>query len=485
MPRTRKIKSQKKSTFAENIRRGLHDHFIPHGGNGHLPHVLKHHVLFGYSLILVLVKVLAIVIPITLPSSSLYSSAITPQNILQLTNQTRRNVGIGDLKLNDKLSRAAQAKAQDMLAGQYFAHTSPSGTTPWIWIKKAGYAYRHAGENLAVHFSSAEEVQEGWMASPSHRANIVSSKFSELGVGIVHGEFEGFPSIIVVEMFGHPADTKAAANDVQPSPEVKTATSAPSSTPSPTPSIPISTPTTTPSVAGVETHESVKPSPSKSIVITSPPTQTSSTKKNPPRPETVSKPTATQPVSSPSSPSIVPTTTTSIITALPSSPQIDDSSLSIVPKQNAVLLSVNIESASSVSAHLGTTWIQLTPEAGTTMWRGSVAYDATAVTNGGEQLYIVAANHAGTTAHALAWIAPQRNAKELYLFNENNEKTAKILGFTVNNLDDRVTQFYVYTILFLGTALLLNILVKIRVQHPGIIGHALVLIALATVLIFV
>lgn len=189
----------------------LRDHFIPHAGNNHHPHLLKHHVLAGYTVILILIKVIAVAAPIALPSSSLFSSAITPKNVIDLTNQERTNVNLPALKTNELLSRAAANKAADMLANQYFAHTSPAGVTPWEWFKKIGYHYMHAGENLAVHFHEAEDVQAGWMASPSHRANIVSNKYTEIGVGLATGTFEGVPTTFVVQLFGQPAAASEAA----------------------------------------------------------------------------------------------------------------------------------------------------------------------------------------------------------------------------------------------------------------------------------
>src|SRR3989338_8735260 len=185
------------------------DHFIPHRGNNHHPHILRHRVLLGYSVILILLKVISIIGPIALPSSSLYSSAITAENIIDLTNQTRKNLNLPELKESSYLAKAAAAKATDMLKNQYFAHTSPAGVTPWDWIKKFGYKYRYSGENLAVHFQEAEDVEAGWLASASHRANIVNSNYTDIGVGVVNGFFEGAPTTFVVQMFGAPADGKA------------------------------------------------------------------------------------------------------------------------------------------------------------------------------------------------------------------------------------------------------------------------------------
>lgn len=194
---------------ARNFSRHAKDHFIPHRGNNHHPHVLKHHVLLGYSLILIFLKTLAVVGAIVLPASTLEASALTSQNIISLTNAARANVGVPALKTNELLNKAAQAKADDMLQNQYFAHTSPAGLSPWYWIKKVGYNYRYSAENLAVHFTSAEDVQGGWMTSPSHKTNIINTRYSDIGVGIAQGIFEGYQTTFVVQMFG-----KTQAEDV-------------------------------------------------------------------------------------------------------------------------------------------------------------------------------------------------------------------------------------------------------------------------------
>jgi uncharacterized protein YkwD len=176
--------------MARQLKQQLKDAFIPHEGNNHHPHAISHRMLVVYSVLLVLVKAAALVATVALPSSSLYSSSVTPQNIVALTNATRSNLNLGKLSESDKLQQAAQAKADDMMKAQYFSHTAPSGLTPWDWFKKAGYQYLYAGENLAVHYDVAEDVQDGWMASPGHRANIVNPNYTEIGVGVSYGLLE-------------------------------------------------------------------------------------------------------------------------------------------------------------------------------------------------------------------------------------------------------------------------------------------------------
>ena len=200
-------KAKKTLSRSKRLLKRLHqlakNHFIPHPGNNHVPHVLHHKALFGYSVILIALKVVTVGVGLAFPGYSLFSSAITPTNIISLTNQTRNSLGLETLTVDTRLSAAAQAKAEDMFLNSYFAHTSPTGVTPWYWIRSTGYNYRSAGENLAAHFSEAEDVEAGWMASPTHRENIVSDRYNEIGVGVVQGVFEEHQTTFVVQMFGY------------------------------------------------------------------------------------------------------------------------------------------------------------------------------------------------------------------------------------------------------------------------------------------
>lgn len=191
---------------AKTVKKHAKDHFIPHAGNKHHPHVLRHHVLFGYTAILLLLKALTIGAAVTFPKVGINAIAITPANVLALTNQARSALNLQPLELNPKLASSAQAKAVDMLKKQYFDHTSPDGLTPWYWIKSTGYRYLKSAENLAVHYTTAESVQNSWMASPGHQKNILNPVFTESGVGIAYGFFEGVETTFVVQHFGQPVE---------------------------------------------------------------------------------------------------------------------------------------------------------------------------------------------------------------------------------------------------------------------------------------
>lgn len=138
-------------------------------------------------------------------SSDWLVSTVLPAVVIDLTNGEREDNNRVQLVHNTALDQAAQAKAQHMADNEYFAHYAPDGTTPWKFFNDEGYVYAHAGENLAIHFTDSSEVVDAWMKSPAHRKNIVDKKFSEIGVGTARGEFDGYDTVYVVQLFGTPA----------------------------------------------------------------------------------------------------------------------------------------------------------------------------------------------------------------------------------------------------------------------------------------
>lgn len=189
---------------------GLHikDHFVPHARNNYHPHILGTRTLHLFSGALVSLKILSIALLSFGPVLPAFSEAISVPNIIALTNQSRLDYGLNSLTENALLDKAAQAKADDMLAKGYFSHTTPDGQTPWSFINDAGYNYLMAGENLAVNFWEAENVEQAWMNSPGHKANILNKNFEEIGIGISQGEYQGHNAIFVVQMFGVPMQQK-------------------------------------------------------------------------------------------------------------------------------------------------------------------------------------------------------------------------------------------------------------------------------------
>lgn len=132
-------------------------------------------------------------------------AAVLASVLVDLTNQGRAEQGASALRVEPMLVAAAQRKADHMAQGEYFAHTSPDGKTPWYWLTEAGYRFSYAGENLAVNFSESENVVRAWMNSPSHRANILNPNFTEIGIATSSGMYKGKPAVYVVQMFGKPS----------------------------------------------------------------------------------------------------------------------------------------------------------------------------------------------------------------------------------------------------------------------------------------
>jgi hypothetical protein len=88
-----------------------------------------------------------------------------------------------------------------MAANGYFSHISPDGKSPWYWLQQVGYPYSYAGENLAIDFNDAKEVEDAWMASPAHHANIVKPQYTHIGIGTAEGMYKGHPTTFVVQYF--------------------------------------------------------------------------------------------------------------------------------------------------------------------------------------------------------------------------------------------------------------------------------------------
>lgn len=107
------------------------------------------------------------------------------QQVVNLVNQQRAAYGLGALTLSTKLSDGARLKAQDLQKNRYFDHNSPTYGSPFDMMRSLGITYGSAGENIAMGFSSAEAVVNAWMNSPSHRANILDARFTQIGVGYV------------------------------------------------------------------------------------------------------------------------------------------------------------------------------------------------------------------------------------------------------------------------------------------------------------
>lgn len=107
------------------------------------------------------------------------------QQVLDLVNRERAIYGLESLSLDDTLSRYAAVKSQDMHDNGYFSHTSPTYGSPFDMMKSFGITYSYAGENIAMGYATPDAVVTAWMNSAGHRANILSSSFTRMGIGYV------------------------------------------------------------------------------------------------------------------------------------------------------------------------------------------------------------------------------------------------------------------------------------------------------------
>lgn len=108
------------------------------------------------------------------------------QQMLNLVNTERQKNGLKPLKANLELTKVARVKAKDMIDKGYFDHNSPTYGSPFDMMEQFGISYRTAGENLAGN-QTVEKAHTSLMNSDGHRANILNSGYTEVGIGIVDG----------------------------------------------------------------------------------------------------------------------------------------------------------------------------------------------------------------------------------------------------------------------------------------------------------
>lgn len=117
------------------------------------------------------------------------ATTATPQaRVTSLVNAARAKAGCAPLRVDARLTRAAQGHSADMAKRRYFAHNTPGGTTPWTRIARAGYPRNAAlAENIAAGQPTADQVARAWLRSPAHRANILDCRLRAVGTGLARG----------------------------------------------------------------------------------------------------------------------------------------------------------------------------------------------------------------------------------------------------------------------------------------------------------
>ncbi|MEK7072028.1 MAG: CAP domain-containing protein [Patescibacteria group bacterium] len=160
--------------------------------------------------ILILFALLSVALKLTLVTVIfIYHNITSVDNIeanalelINMTNNYRKELGLSELIPNPRLTQAAVNKAQDLLTKQYFAHNSPEGKKFSEWIKEVSYKYFYVGENLAIDFNNNQEIFQAWLDSPSHRENIIKPQYQEIGIAVLEGKYKNRETTMVVQLFG-------------------------------------------------------------------------------------------------------------------------------------------------------------------------------------------------------------------------------------------------------------------------------------------
>lgn len=182
---------------------GLIKHYLfPHASNNYKAKSLHVSSLLFYVTLLLLIQFSVKTFKKDNPDILGYSKDVTVTRLLSLVNQKRQEAGLSSVELSPLLTTAATNKGNDMFTNNYWAHISPSGKTPWEFIRGAGYDYEYAGENLAKSFDTSDQVVAAWMNSPTHRANILKPEYTEMGLAVINGKLQGEETTLVVQEFG-------------------------------------------------------------------------------------------------------------------------------------------------------------------------------------------------------------------------------------------------------------------------------------------
>jgi len=185
----------------------------PRESNNQKAKLLHSSSLTFLVLVLVLFQGFITLFPKFGPNILGYAANISPDEVIRLTNEKRVQNGLSPVSLNSTLSQAAQAKGADMLNKDYWAHVAPDGTQPWKFFLDFGYRYRFAGENLARDFTNPSSAVDAWMASPSHKENMLNPKYKDIGVAVIEGDLAGVDTTIIVQFFG-----TTSADTIPPAP---------------------------------------------------------------------------------------------------------------------------------------------------------------------------------------------------------------------------------------------------------------------------
>jgi len=204
--------NSKKSKTGKGGKNSFRNFFLPCHITKKRAHLIKHNFFVLYSGIFLFFILSINASQRLLPGVLGYASSIKITELHQATNDYRVRNDLPKLILSAQLSKAAEEKAKYMFEKNFWAHTAPDGTEPWAFFVMKDYSYMYAGENLAKNFADARSVVDAWIASPTHKENLISSNFQEVGYAVMDGILDGKETTIVVQFFGTPKDLSSVTS---------------------------------------------------------------------------------------------------------------------------------------------------------------------------------------------------------------------------------------------------------------------------------
>lgn len=136
-----------------------------------------------FSIRAILIPQIALALTLAMPAPA---QADVAQSVLAAVNQARAKAGCQPLKLNSRLTAAADSHATAMAVQNFFGHSSRDGSKFSSRIKRQGYKYRAAAENIAAGQKSASEFVNNWLESPGHRRNILNCRLRDTGIAVYY-----------------------------------------------------------------------------------------------------------------------------------------------------------------------------------------------------------------------------------------------------------------------------------------------------------
>lgn len=180
----------------------FHHWFIPHKKTHQKAKLISWQAILIYILLFIGLQVSFSIISFTKPGILGISANIDPHKLIELTNSERQKGSLLPLRENEALNKAAELKAKNMFQENYWSHFAPSGKTPWDFILGAGYKFTFAGENLAKNFYDSSNIISAWMASSTHKENLLNPRYHDIGIAVVDGVLNGQKTTLIVQMFG-------------------------------------------------------------------------------------------------------------------------------------------------------------------------------------------------------------------------------------------------------------------------------------------